>query len=161
MKKNNLKLKSIVSCPKSLIRKLIQLFDILLKPLLKHIKTFIRDGLNFLIKWAGDLDEYTELLTFDVITLYTKYFSQIWPVFLNYFFTMYQEDLPAKIKKEFVLESTNFILKKRKLIFDYEFYLQFLLETPNRTDLLTLLSNFSTVITSSYMFITEKLWFRF
>ena len=161
MKKNNLKLKSIVSCPKSLIRKLIQLFDILLKPLLKHIKTFIRDGLNFLIKWAGDLDEYTELLTFDVITLCTKYFSQIWPVFLNYFFTMYQEDLPATLKKEFVLESTNFILKKRKLIFDYEFYLQFLLETPNRTDLLTLLSNFSTVITSSYMFITEKLWFRF
>ena len=74
---------------------------------------------------------------------------------------MYQEDLPATLKKEFVLESTNFILKKRKLIFDYEFYLQFLLETPNRTDLLTLLSNFSTVITSSYMFITEKLWFRF
>ena len=74
---------------------------------------------------------------------------------------MYQEDLPATLKKEFVLESTNFILKKRKLIFDYEFYLQFLLETPNLTDLLTLLSNFSTVITSSYMFITEKLWFRF
>ena len=74
---------------------------------------------------------------------------------------MYQEDLPATLKREFVLESTNFILKKRKLLFDYEFYLQFLLETPNRTDLLTLLSNFSTVITSSYMFITEKLWFRF
>ena len=53
---------------------------------------------------------------------------------------MYQEDLTVTLKKEFVLESTNVILKKRKLIFDYEFYLQFLLEKPNRTDLLTLLS---------------------
>lgn len=37
---------------------------------------------------------------------------------------MYQVDLHARLKKEFVLELTNFILKSNKLIFDSKFYLQ-------------------------------------
>ena len=37
---------------------------------------------------------------------------------LDYFLTMYQEDLHARFKKEFVLELTKFILKNNKLTFD-------------------------------------------
>ena len=38
--------------------------------------------------------------------------------------TTYQEDLHPRFKKEFVLESTNFILKKNLLTFASEFYLR-------------------------------------
>ena len=44
---NNLKLRPIVGSPKCPTRKLSQLIDILLKPFLKHIKSFICDGLDF------------------------------------------------------------------------------------------------------------------
>ena len=43
---------------------------------------------------------------------------------LDYFLTEYQEDLHPRFKKEFVLESANFILKNNTLTFDSEFYLQ-------------------------------------
>ena len=49
------------------------MIDILLKPFLKHIKSFIRDGLDFfLTKLPGDVDEDTEIVTFDVVSLYTS-----------------------------------------------------------------------------------------
>ena len=44
---NDLKLRPIVGGPECLTRKLSQLIDILLKPFLKHIKTFIRASLDF------------------------------------------------------------------------------------------------------------------
>ena len=50
---------------------LSQLIDILSKPFLKHIKSFIRESLDFLIKLTRDIDEDTETVTFDVIRLYT------------------------------------------------------------------------------------------
>ena len=69
---NGLKLKPIVGGPKSPAKKLSQLIDILLKPFLKHIKNFIRDSLDFLNKYPRDVDEDTEIVTFDVIRLYTR-----------------------------------------------------------------------------------------
>ena len=44
---NDLKLRPIVGGPKCLTRKLSQLIDILLKPFLKHTKSFICDSLDF------------------------------------------------------------------------------------------------------------------
>ena len=51
---------------------LSQLIDILSKPVLKHIKCFIRESLDFLIKCTRDTDEDTETVIFDVIRLYTS-----------------------------------------------------------------------------------------
>ena len=55
---NDLKLRPIVTGPKCSTRKLSQLIDILLKPFLKHIKNFIRDSLDFLIKCSRNVDEH-------------------------------------------------------------------------------------------------------
>ena len=42
----------------------------------------------------------------------------------DYFLTMYQEDLHLRFKKDFALESLNFIFKNNTLTFDSELYLQ-------------------------------------
>ena len=110
-------------CPTT--KKLSQLADILLKLFLKHIiKSFIRDTLVFLIKCPREVDEDTEIVTFDVISLYTSIPHEFSLEALDYFLTTYQEDLHSRCKKEFVLESANFILKNNTLTFDSEFYLQ-------------------------------------
>ena len=57
-----LKLGPIVHGPKGPTRKILlsQLVDILLKPFSKHIKSFICDSLDFLIKCLRDADEGTK-----------------------------------------------------------------------------------------------------
>ena len=67
---NDLKLRPIVGGPKCPTRKLSQLIDILLKPFLKHIKSFIFHSLDFLNQCPKDVDEDTEIVTFHVISLY-------------------------------------------------------------------------------------------
>ena len=43
---------------------------------------------------------------------------------IDYFLTKYREDLHPRFRKEFVLESANFIFKKNTLKFNSEFYFQ-------------------------------------
>ena len=103
---NHLKLKTIVDSVKCSTRKLSQLIDILLKPFLERIKNFIRDSLDFSNKCPRDVDENTEIITFDLINLYTSISHEFGSEAIYYFLTKYQEDL-----QEFVLESASFILK--------------------------------------------------
>ena len=103
-----------------IVKKLSQLFDILLKPFLKYTKSFIHDRLNFLIKFLGDLDENTEIVTFDVITLYTGIPHEFCLDALDYFVTKYQEDLLPDI----LLELAKSILKSNTLTFGWELYPQ-------------------------------------
>ena len=121
---NDLKVRPIVGGPKCPTRKLGQLINILLKPFLKRINSFIRDSLDFLNKYPRDVDENTEIVTFDVISLYTSIPHEFGLEALDYFLTKYQEDLHPRFRKEFVLESANFILKNMTLTCDSKFYLQ-------------------------------------
>ena len=105
---HDLKLRPIVGSPKCPPRKLIQLIDILLKPFLKHIKSFICDSLNFLNKYPRDVDEDTEINTFDLISLYISICHKFGLEAIYYFLTKYQEALHPRFRKEFVLESANF-----------------------------------------------------
>ena len=89
----------------------------LLKPFLKHIKNFIRNGLGFVNKCPRDVDEDTEIVTFDVISLYTSIPHEFGLEARDYFLTKYQENLYSRFRKEFVLESANFILKNNILTF--------------------------------------------
>ena len=68
---NDLKLRSIVGGPKCPKRNLSRLIGTLLKVFLKNIKSFICGSFEFLIKCPRDVDEDNEIVTFDVINLYT------------------------------------------------------------------------------------------
>ena len=56
--------------------------------------------------------------------MYTSIPHELGLEVIDYFLTKYQDDLHPTFKKEFVLESANFILKNNTLTFDSEFYLQ-------------------------------------
>ena len=51
-----LKVRSIVGGPKCPTRKLTELINTLLKPFLKHVKSYIRDGIDFLNKCDRNTD---------------------------------------------------------------------------------------------------------
>ena len=95
--------------------------DMLLKPFLNHVKSFVRDSLDFLNKCPRNVDEDTEIVTLDVISLYTIIPHEFGLEAINYFFTKYQEELSGE---KHVLELAKFILKSNTLTFDSEFCLQ-------------------------------------
>ena len=80
--------------------------------------------MDFLNKCPRDVDENNEIVTFDVISLATSIHHEFGLETIDYFLTKYQEDLHPRFRKEFVLESANFILKNNTLTFYSEFYLQ-------------------------------------
>ena len=59
----------------------------LLKPFIKHIKSFFFSSLDFLIKCQMDVDEDNEIVAFDVTS------------FCASFSTLYREDLHQRFKK--------------------------------------------------------------
>ena len=67
---------------------------------------------------------YSEIVTFELISLHTSIPHEFGLEAIDYFLTKYQEDLHPRFRKEFVLEPANFILKYNTLTFDSEFYLQ-------------------------------------
>ena len=71
--------------------------------------------MDFLDKCPSDVDEDTEIVTFDVISLYTSIPHEFGLETIDYFLTKYPEDLHPRFRKEFVLESANFILKKQHI----------------------------------------------
>ena len=70
------------------------------------------------------MDEDTEIVTFDVKSMYTSIPHEFFLEDIGYFLTKYQDDLHSRFKNEFVQETANFILKNNTLLFDSQFYLQ-------------------------------------
>ena len=68
-------------------------------------------------------DEETEIVTFDVVSSHTSISHEFGLETLEYFLSIYQEDLYPRFKKEFALKSANFIIKRNTLTLDSEFYL--------------------------------------
>ena len=80
--------------------------------------------MDFFNKCPRDVDEDAEIVTFDIISLHTSIPHEFGLETIDYFLTKYQEDLHPRFRKEFILESANFILKNNTLTFDSKFYLQ-------------------------------------
>ena len=66
-----LTMRPIAGGPDCPTRPLSQLIDIILKPFLIHIKSYVDDNLNFLRKYSRKNNDSTTVVTFDVKSLYT------------------------------------------------------------------------------------------
>ena len=69
---SDLKLRPIVACPTCPTRPLSDLLDKILKPLILHVKSYVRHNIDFLERCSRVNNENTILATFDVIGLYTN-----------------------------------------------------------------------------------------
>jgi len=120
----DLSLRPIVGGPNCLTKKLSLLIDILLKPFIKHIKSYIKDSVDFLNKCQRTVNEDCLIVTFDVKSLYTSIPHDLGLKAVDYFLTTFNNELHPRFSKQFILESVNFILKNNSLTFDELYYLQ-------------------------------------
>ena len=116
----DLKVIPIVGEPKCPTRKLRELIDISLKPFLKHVKTYIRDSIDFLNKCDRNANRNAVITTFDVVCLCT----QTWLEAIRYFLLKYKEDIHPRFNTSFTLKSIDFILKNNTCVFHNEYFLQ-------------------------------------
>ncbi|KAL5017639.1 hypothetical protein ScPMuIL_007228 [Solemya velum] len=72
IKLDNLKLRPIVAGPANETHRLSSFLDLLLKPFLKHIPSYIRDDIDFLQHLPQSVEEDTVLVTLDVVGLYSN-----------------------------------------------------------------------------------------
>ena len=107
----DLKLRPIVGGPNCPTRRLSYFLDTLLKPYLKHVKSYIRDSVDFLNKCPREVDLDTEIVTFEVTSLYTSIPHEYGLKVLGYFLTTFKEDMNPRFNYQFILDAADSILK--------------------------------------------------
>ena len=108
----DLKIRPVVREPKFPTRKLCNFFDILLKLFLKHIRSYIKDSLDFLIKCQIETEHETVIATFNVVRLYTSILHDLGLEAIGYFLSNFRNDLYPRLPKPFFIEAVDFALKK-------------------------------------------------
>ena len=100
------------------------LVDILLKPFLIHIKSYIKDNLDFLAKCSRENKWDTILTTLDVVGLYSNIPHEYGLEHIEYWLDKFLESLHSRFPKELVLESVKCILENFNLNFNNEYFNQ-------------------------------------
>ena len=89
-----------------------------------HVKSYVKDNVNFLSKCSRENYEDTLLVTFDVVNLYTNIPHTFGLEALDYWLENHPESLHTRFNKEFVLECAKFILQNSNMKFSNECYNQ-------------------------------------
>ncbi|XP_029648356.1 uncharacterized protein LOC115222314 [Octopus sinensis] len=120
----DLTLRSIVAGPACETHRLSNSLDILLKPLLKYIKSFIRDDLDMLEHIPKTINKEAVLVTLDIINLYTNIPHDYGMKAIKFWLEKYPEVLPERINQTFMIESLKCILQNNYFLFDDTYYRQ-------------------------------------
>ena len=130
---NTDKLRSIVTGPNSQTKWLSTLLDIILKPSVKHIQSYIKDSLDFLTKCSRINTEYTVLTTFDICSLYTNILHEYGIEAIPYWINKHPEMINPRFCKNCIIEGLLFVLENNVFHFNYEYFKQ-ILDTTMATD---------------------------
>ena len=102
----------------------LKLRPIVLKPLTKHVKSNIKDNIEFLKTCKGNVTDDTVLVTFNVCSLYTNIPHEFGLRAIEYFVSNYRQSINPRFTTQFVLETASFMLSNNSMTFDEMFYLQ-------------------------------------
>ena len=104
--------------------RLSNLMDILLKPFLKHVKSYVRDDIDFLQYIPKRISEDTILVSFNVTSLYTNISHELGVEAMTFWLDKYPELINGRFSKEFLIESMKIILENNNFYFNDHFYTQ-------------------------------------
>ena len=73
----DLKFRPIIAGPSCPTHRLSSLIDILLKPFIKHVSSYVRDDIDFLNHLPDQIHDNELLVSFDVTSLYSNITHQL------------------------------------------------------------------------------------
>ena len=121
---NDLKLRPIIAGPTCLTNRLSNLIDIILKPIVKHVPSFLKDTTDFLKQIPSTVPDNTVLVSFDVESLYSNISHTLGIEAISYWIDKYKHEIPTRFSKDFIIDSLRFILENNTFQFNNEFYRQ-------------------------------------
>ncbi|XP_014774976.1 uncharacterized protein LOC106872478 [Octopus bimaculoides] len=118
----DLKLRLIIAGPACETHRLNNFLDALLKPFLKNVKSYIRDDLDMLNHLPETINKSTLLVSVDVLNLYSNIPHNLGIEVIQFWLENYANELPHRIKKEFVIEGLKFSPENNYFVFKDNFY---------------------------------------
>ena len=107
---NDLKGRPICGDVNSVTQGLSKLMDKILKPLVTHLRTFVKDEYHFLRKFPKTIPPNARVICCDVTSLYTSIPTDLGLRALDFWITKLASFVNTRFTKNFILESVNFIL---------------------------------------------------
>ena len=104
--------------------RLSDFLDIILKPLLKYVKSYIRDDIDILQYIPDEVAQDTILASFDVMNLYSNIPHDFGLEAIKYWLDSYPEEIPERVSKDFIMDSLQFILENNYFLFNGQAFRQ-------------------------------------
>ena len=121
---HDLNLRPIIAGPECLTSRLSNLIDIILKPLVHHVPSYLRDTTDFLKHLPTNVKDHTILASFDVESLYSNICNDLGLTAIKHWVDTKRSDIPDRFTTDFILESLKFIIENNSFQFNNVFYLQ-------------------------------------
>ena len=104
--------------------RLSNFLHILLQPYAKYVKSYIKDTKDFLEKLPNKIDKKSILVPFDVENLYSNIPHKLGLTAISFWLNKYPNELPNRIRKDFILEGIKLILENNSFCFNDTYFLQ-------------------------------------
>ena len=114
----DLKGRPIIAGPEAPTQRLSELLEKLLSPLVKFLDSFIQDDWDFHKNLPREIDFDCELYSVDVVSLYTSIPHTLGIEAIEYYIDKYRDHIPPRFTKQFIIESTLFVLNNNNFFFD-------------------------------------------
>ena len=115
---DGLKGRPITAGPNTPTRGLSELLEKVLAPLVPHLKTFVKDDRDFLSRIPRFINYECELISWDVVSLYTSIPHDLGIEALRYWLARYPDLVTPRFTMEFITEAALFILQNNFFMFD-------------------------------------------
>ena len=120
----DLTFRPIVAGPACETHRLSNLIDILLKPFIEKVESYVRDDIDFLKHIPDNVPQNTLLVSFDVVSLDTNISHELGIKAIDNWLTKYPNLIHKRFSKEFILESIKTILENNNFLFNDVMYNQ-------------------------------------
>ena len=121
---SDLKIRPIIGGVNSPTSHLSEMIDILLKPFMLKIPSFVRDSIDLLNQaetWENNVNEEYVLVTMDISNMFMNISNSLGSKAISYFISKYPELLHSRFTLEFVLDAISLVLENNVSFFNGEY----------------------------------------
>lgn len=120
----DLQFRPIVAGPRCETSHLSSLLDILLKPFLIKVESYLRDDIHFLNSIPTEVPEHTRLISFDIVSLYSNIPHDLGLEAISFWLDKYPELIADRFNKTFIIEALKIILENNFFSFNKDYFKQ-------------------------------------
>ena len=121
---NDIQLRPIVAGPRCETSHLSSLLDILFKPFLTKVESYLRDDIHFLNFIPKKVSEHTQLVSFDIVSLYSNIPHDLGLEAISFWLDKFPELIANRYNKAFITDALKIVLENNIFSFNNNYFKQ-------------------------------------